>query len=166
MIKTRPIKLKSLMEDLNLYGDQDKTEVKLTPDQKKTIMDMIADYNKYSKYLQRDKSLTDIAKRLSQICNHAETLLSSEEGDWFDKQTVSRHAKELKKYIDDFTKVATEAHLLEQRMLALFEDCGNILNKYFKIEDEMPKAEIPQAIGSSNKTGTATPDNAPKSPIR
>jgi len=158
----KTIKLKALMEDLNLYGEDSDKEVKLTSEQKRAIMGMINDFNKYGQCLQREKSLTEIAKKLSTISKHAETMLTHEDGNWFDKNTIQRHAKELKKHTEDFVKVANEAHLLEQRMLALFDDLGSILNKYFEIAD-LPDVQIPTSVGGK---GYSSADTGGKPPYR
>jgi hypothetical protein len=160
--KIKPMKknitLKSLME--GLYGenvDQPSQEVKLTSEQKQAITDMVANYNEYGKFLSRDKKLPEIASKIAEIARHAETLMMSETGDWFDKQTVSKNSKEMKKSADDFGKIAQEAHLLEQRMTAAYEDMGHFLSRYFNIND------ITESIGTLKKS--TPPPTAGASPI-
>jgi hypothetical protein len=42
--------------------------------------------------------------------------------------------KELKGYSTQFHKFANEAQVLQQRIESLYEDMGNILNRYYKID--------------------------------
>ena len=42
---------------------------------------------------------------------------------------------DLKKQAGSFSKIATEAQALQDRMAALYEDMGTILNRYFAIND-------------------------------
>ena len=43
--------------------------------------------------------------------------------------------KELKSYSEQFTKVAGEAHGLQQRMESLYEDMGKVLSRYYEIDE-------------------------------
>ena len=59
--------------------------------------------------------------------------------DWFDKVTVSRNMKELTNHSKSFAKIAEEASSVQQRLSGLYEDMGNILNRYYDIpESEQP----------------------------
>tara|TARA_Y100000361_G_C10999484_1_gene258505 strand:- start:290 stop:673 length:384 start_codon:yes stop_codon:yes gene_type:complete len=54
----------------------------------------------------------------------------------FDKVTVSRNMKELTGLSKQFGKVAMEANSLQERMTGLYEDMGNILGRYYKINEK------------------------------
>ena len=60
----------------------------------------------------------------------------SETEDMFDKVTVSRNMKELTGLSKQFGKVAMEANSLQERMTGLYEDMGNILGRYYKINEK------------------------------
>ena len=79
------------------------------------------------------KNLKDVAETLSSIAAGATQHALSETDDMFDKVTVSRNMKELKGLSGQFSKVATEAHSLQERMSGLYEDMGNILGRYYEI---------------------------------
>ena len=66
----------------------------------------------------------------------AATHTVQETADWFDRVTVQRNMNELKKQATQFHKIANEAQSLQDRMSALYEDMGNVLNRYFKINEE------------------------------
>ena len=55
--------------------------------------------------------------------------------DWFDKVTVSRNMKELTNHSKAFSKIAEEASSVQQRLAGLYEDMGNILNRYYEIPE-------------------------------
>jgi hypothetical protein len=42
---------------------------------------------------------------------------------------------DLGKQANQFHKISTEAQSLNDRMSSLYEDMGNILNRYFKIQE-------------------------------
>jgi DNA anti-recombination protein RmuC len=59
----------------------------------------------------------------------------TETEDWFDKKTVSENMKQLRRVSEEFNKLAKEAHTMQQRMEALYEDGGHVLSRYFEIRD-------------------------------
>jgi Zn-dependent oligopeptidase len=136
------MKLRALLTEMEQQQNQDAVR-KMSPEQKKTMMEMIANYNEFGKQLRREGSLCDIAKRLSEIAAHAETMAMNETDDWFDKKTVSRNMEGLKKSCAEFDKLAKEAQSYQQRMEALYEEMGFTLNRYFDIKDpvETPAAK-------------------------
>ncbi len=121
------------LKDLILFESKGK-QSELPLEQKKQMAETIAQYNKYGRLLRRENSLRDIAQELSEIASSAETYVLSEMDDWFDKITVNRNMKELKRLSGDFQKIATEGHSVQERMEALYEDMGNILARYFEIK--------------------------------
>ena len=58
-----------------------------------------------------------------------------ESDDWFDKVTIKRNLSELEKLDKSFEKIASEARQMDERLSALYEDMGNILNRYYEMAD-------------------------------
>ena len=112
-------------------------------EEKKAALEAIAGYNEYGRQLARESSLMEIAHNLSEVAKHAQRFISKEldenakskEQGWFDKVTPERNMKELSKCSEEFKKYAMEAHVLEQRMQALYEEMGTKLDRYFEIRD-------------------------------
>ena len=50
--------------------------------------------------------------------------------------SVKRNLKEIKLLAKEFYKTASERQVYTQRMQGLYEDMGNILNRYFEIQGE------------------------------
>lgn len=61
--------------------------------------------------------------------------MKESDADWFDNVTIKRNMKELKNYVNEFVKVATEAQRMNHRMTALYEDSGRVLGRYFEIKE-------------------------------
>jgi hypothetical protein len=61
----------------------------------------------------------------------------SETDDWFDAVSVKRNMKELKGMTSQFKKAALEANAVNERLNALYEDMGNILNRYYDIDEAL-----------------------------
>ena len=122
------LKLKKLIEDINIDEDQFDEE---------SFLESVGNYNGYGKSIYREDSIYDVAKKLSEIAKNAGVHAVKETGESFDKITVGRNMKELKSYSDQFNKVATEAHTLQQRMEGLYEDMGKVLNRYYDIHEAL-----------------------------
>lgn len=110
------------------------------------FLEAIAQYNKFGKVLRRE-SLKEIGERLAKIAEMAEVAVTNEASDWFDAHTLKRNMKEVKSYANDFLKLAQEADTLNQRMTALYDDMGRILERYFEIPDEDEEIEPAHPVG-------------------
>lgn len=105
--------------------------------EKKLLQDKIRNYNKIGRKLYKLSDLKEVSKELSEAIQSAESFFFKEENhDWFDTLTIKRNIKELNAHMKSFKKFAEEAHVLHQRLTALYEDIGNILNRYFEIDDD------------------------------
>jgi len=105
----------------------------------KQVSEALKNYNKLGETLYQQQSLKETAKSLSKIAEMAATHTVQETEDWFDKVTVSRNMKELTNHSKSFAKIAEEASSVQQRLSGLYEDMGNILNRYYDIpESEQP----------------------------
>ena len=79
----------------------------------------------------------EVAKQLAQVAESAHHHILGEESDWFDKISVNRNMKSLKGNVMEFQKTAKEAHMLNQRLTALYEDIGGVLNRYYEIDEAL-----------------------------
>ena len=111
------------------YGEQTQ---KVSSNQ---VKEALQNYNKLGEALYQQQSLKETAKSLSQIAEMAATHTVQETEDWFDKVTVTRNMKELTNHSKQFSKIAEEASSVQQRLAGLYEDMGNILNRYYEIPE-------------------------------
>lgn len=111
------------------------------------ILQSISEYNEMGKAIKRTSSMREIGVKLSRMIELAEKAVMSEADDWFDAKTLQRNIKELKSYAEGFSKCGEEADILEQRMTALYDDIGRILERYFEIpESQQPEVEIADGL--------------------
>ena len=116
----------------------------------KQVSEALKNYNTLGEALYQQQSLKETAKSLSNIAEMAATHTVQETEDWFDKVTVTRNMKELTNHSKAFGKIAEEASSVQQRLSGLYEDMGNILNRYYDIpegaeqinKDEEDKEEL------------------------
>lgn len=130
------LKLKALIEGIETNSNHDvQQESGWTNEEKKTALEAIGRYNEYGGQLRREHNLMEIAHTLAKITEAAEKFTMTETEDWFDKKTVSENMKQLRRVSEEFNKLAKEAHTMQQRMEALYEDGGHVLSRYFEIKD-------------------------------
>ena len=106
-------------------------------------MKALSQYNEIGKSLYMKDDLRETAEKLSQIAQLTKNHTLSETEDWFDKVTVNRNMKELTNFSKQFGKISSEAQAVRERLATLYEDMGNILNRYYDI----PEVETHNADG-------------------
>jgi|TARA_B100001094_G_scaffold80922_1_gene77119 hypothetical protein len=122
------ISLSSLVEDQ--YGETQEERVDA-----KQVVEALSQYNEIGKQLYMNDDLRETAEKLSQIAQLTKNHTLSETEDWFDKVTVNRNMKELTNFSKQFGKISNEAQAVRERLATLYEDMGNILNRYYDIPE-------------------------------
>ena len=102
---------------------------------KKAFLEIISTYGQHREGLSRKSDVREIAEKLGAIADAASEYTLREAGDWFDQVTIKRNMKELANLQKAFEKEAIEAKAQEQRLEALYEDMGHVLQRYFEIAD-------------------------------
>ena len=160
------------------YGDVEEEKVDI-----KGLTNEISNFNSLSKNIFGKSNINQIAEKLSWIAKQAHSHTLQETEDWFDKITVNRNMKELTGLSNNFSKIASEAKSLQERMGALYEDMGNILGRYYEIGetksyrhgdevDDEDNAEVKEVEGDKaeyekffraalKKFGVSEPDKLP-----
>ena len=126
----RQIKLAKIVEDYALTQERPAVD-------KFQVIEAIKSYSRVGKQLYNNNGILDAAKQLAQMAESAQNHVLSETDDWFDTVSVKRNMKELKGLTSHFKKTAVEANSVNQRLSALYEDMGNILNRYYDIEEAL-----------------------------
>jgi hypothetical protein len=114
---------------------QEEVRPQLSAEAKAKFHKLIGKYNEYGHALKRAGSLREMARKLGGLASLAEQAIMSEADDWFDGHTIKRNMKELKSYVNEFQKNAVEADQLMERVTALYDDMGRVLERYFEIYD-------------------------------
>ena len=125
------IKLMGIIEDIGIMVDE-KPQVN-----KHEVIEAVKSYARIGKQIQVNNGIMEAAKQLAQMAEAAQNHVLSETDDWFDAVSVKRNMKELKGLTGQFRKTAVEANATNQRLSALYEDMGNILNRYYDIDEAL-----------------------------
>jgi hypothetical protein len=107
----------------------------LTKEEKKALYELVHNYNEYGKVLYEYHQLMKVAENIDKISQYAETYALNECGDWMQENTAIRHFKDLKRMSETFKKNAAKCQQQNSEMVSLYEDMGNILEKYFEIKN-------------------------------
>ena len=140
------------------YGEVEEQEIDV-----EGLKNELSEFNKIGEALFGKSNITDIAEKLSWIASQAKNHTLSETEDWFDKITINRNMKELTSLSKNFSKIAGEAKAVQERMSALYEDMGNILSRYYEVnekkEDTIDEGDYETFFqGAMKKFGIKSPD--------
>ena len=102
---------------------------------KHKVVEGVKNFGIVGKSLYNNNNIMETAKQLADIAESAHNHILGEQDDWFDKISVNKNMKSLKGSVVEFQKAAKEAHQLNQRMTALYEDIGHVLNRYYDIDE-------------------------------
>jgi len=121
-------KLKNILQEV--FEDSPKVD-------KYKVVEGVKNFGIVGKQLYNNNNIVEIAKQLSEIAESAHNHILGEQDDWFDKVSVNKNMKSLKGGVMEFQKTAKEAQQLNQRLTALYEDIGHVLNRYYDIDEAL-----------------------------
>ena len=101
------------------------------------VVEGVKNFGIVGKQLYNNNNIVEIAKQLSEVAESAHHHILGEQDDWFDKVSINKNMKSLKGSVVEFTKTAKEAQALNQRLTALYEDMGHVLNRYYEIDEAL-----------------------------
>ncbi len=99
------------------------------------VVEGVKNFGIVGKQLYNNNNIVEIAKQLSEVAESAHNHILGEQDDWFDKVSINKNMKTLKGSVVEFQKTAKEAQALNQRLTALYEDMGHVLNRYYDIDE-------------------------------
>ena len=106
--------------------------VALTKEEKRQFMQDVANFSALGESVYGSGKLKELSERVRDIVEKAQRIMT-EDKDWFDNVTVSRHAKGLNEAYKVFESTAREVNQLQQRLEAAYEDIGSHLSKYYEV---------------------------------
>ena len=99
------------------------------------VVEGVKNFGIVGKQLYNNNNIVEIAKQLSEVAESAHHHILGEQDDWFDKVSINKNMKSLKGSVVEFQKTAKEAQAINQRLTALYEDMGHVLNRYYDIDE-------------------------------
>ena len=130
-VEMKNIKLMGIVQELAPVREREQLVNKFE------VIEAVKNYQMIGGKLFKDNGIIEVAKQLVSIAESAQNHVLSETDDWFDAVSVKRNMKELKGLTGQFKKAALEANAVNERLSALYEDMGHILNRYYDIEEAL-----------------------------
>ena len=121
----------NLRRILEIMTSEDE-KLALTKEEKRQFMQDVANFSALGESVYSSGKLKDLTERVRDIVEKAERIMT-EDKDWFDNVTVSRHSKGLAEAYKVFESTAREVNQLQQRLEAAYEDIGSHLGKYYEV---------------------------------
>ena len=103
----------------------------------KELSERLSTFARYRSAIFSENNMRQVAKSLSELATYAREYALNETEESFDKVTINRNMKELAGFSKQFSKIAHEAQGLNERMGVLYEDMGNILNRYYDLGEAL-----------------------------
>lgn len=107
----------------------------------KELSERLGTFARYRSAIFSENNMRQVAKSLSELATYAREYALNETEESFDKVTINRNMKELAGFSKQFSKIAHEAQGLNERMGVLYEDMGNILNRYYDLGEALDKVD-------------------------
>ena len=120
-------KLKDLLSEV--FAEQPQVD-------KYQVGEAVSNYGLVGKQLYNSVNIMEVAEQLVVMAEAAKSHVLGEQDDWFDKVTVNKNMKNLGGMVKEFKQTANESHVVNQRLQAIYEDMGHILNRYYDIREE------------------------------
>ncbi len=138
-LTVHPISLKSILENMDRIpertGKFGEPSNDLSKEEKKKLYEFMRKFNKYGHALRGDQAIMETAKALSEMSAMAKKYAMNEHNaDFIQRETVERDYKQLDNITKQFKKLAKECVNRNMQLAALFEDAGNIYERYFEME--------------------------------
>jgi hypothetical protein len=152
-LKVQRFSLKQIVENLDKI--QEKTgkfgepSNNLSQPEKKKMLEMLGRFGKHGQALRGDGAIREAAKELSELATMAKKYAMNENNsDFIQKETVQRDFKQMDGIVKEFQKLAQECVNSQMQLAALYEDYGNVMERYYSMEsiNETGNTQIPEDV--------------------
>jgi uncharacterized protein YfcZ (UPF0381/DUF406 family) len=121
--------IKKIAKDIMSEGCEIKRKKKKVSEERS--MPIKERFSLLSRSIFENNELLNIGQKVSDLTEKAsDTILSESDGDWFDNHTLKRNASEITKKGHEFNKNAVELKKIFERMQALYEEIGMLIERY------------------------------------
>jgi len=131
----------------------------LTTEQKQAFLEAVKGYKAYGESVYRKEGLTKVYESIRGLVEVANKVTLSETGDWFDGVTVGRHMKRMNESFKVFEKTLKEVSTLQQRLESSYDEIGEVLGKYYEI-NETEEMEEGNEFGAARAKAIANGDDS------
>jgi hypothetical protein len=127
----------------------------LSDEQKAAFFEAVKQYRKFGESVYRNAGLSEVYEAIKNMVETASKVTLSETGDWFDGVTVSRHMKRMGESFNIFEKTLKEVSTLQQRLESSYDEIGEVLGKYYEINEMEDEIEEGNEFGAARAKAIA-----------
>jgi hypothetical protein len=130
-------------------------KMEMTEEQKQAFYEAVKQYKRYGESVYRNEGLSEVYESIKNMVEVARKVTLSETGDWFDNVTVGRHMKRMGESFRVFEKTLKEVSTLQQRLEASYDEIGEVLGKYYEINEMEDEIEEGNEFGAARAKAIA-----------
>ena len=121
----------------------------MTTEQKMAFLEAVKAYKSFGETVYRNEGLAEVYESIKGLVETAGRNMVKETEGSFDGITVGRHVKRMNESFKVFEKTLREVHTLQQRLESSYDDIGEVLGKYYEIN------EVEEKVKEGNEFGAA-----------
>lgn len=140
--------------------EHEESEVGFSEEQRKAFFEAVKQYRKYGESVYRNAGLEEVYETIKNMVEVANKVTLSETGDWFDNVTVGRHMKRMGESFKVFEKTLKEVGTLQQRLESSYDEIGEVLSKYYEINEMEDEIEEGNEFGAARAKAIANGDDS------
>jgi hypothetical protein len=115
--------------------DRDEESNEMTNEQKMAFLEAVKAYKSFGETVYRNEGLAEVYESIKGLVESAGKNMVKETEGSFDGITVGRHVKRMNESFKIFEKTLREVGTLQQRLESTYDEIGEVLGKYYEINE-------------------------------
>ena len=131
----------------------------MTTEQKQAFLEAVKAYKSFGETVYRNEGLSEVYESIRNVVESAGKNMVKETEGSFDGITVGRHVKRMNESFRIFEKTLREVGTLQQRLESTYDEIGEVLGKYYEINETEENVEEGNEFGAARTTAIANGDS-------
>ena len=131
----------------------------MSNEQKQAFLEAVKAYKSFGETVYRNEGLSEVYESIRNVVESAGKNMVKETEGSFDGITVGRHVKRMNESFRIFEKTLREVGTLQQRLESTYDEIGEVLGKYYEINETEENVEEGNEFGAARTTAIANGDS-------
>jgi hypothetical protein len=131
----------------------------MTTEQKQAFLEAVKAYKSFGETVYRNEGLSEVYESIRNVVESAGKNMVKETEGSFDGITVGRHVKRMNESFRIFEKTLREVGTLQQRLESTYDEIGEVLGKYYEINETEENVEEGNEFGANRAKAIANGDS-------
>ena len=140
-------------------GERREESSEMSNEQKQAFLEAVKAYKSFGETVYRNEGLSDVYESIRGLVESAGKNMVKETEGSFDGITVGRHVKRMNESFKIFEKTLREVGTLQQRLESTYDEIGEVLGKYYEINETEEKVEEGNEFGAARAKAIANGDS-------